>query len=339
MKIAFVGTGVMGQGMVANLLKAGHEVTVYTRTQSKADGLLVLGAKWASSPAESARGADIAISMVGYPNDVEEVWRGPQGFMSSAKPGCVLIDMTTSSPALARSLAAEAVTKGFGPLDAPVSGGDRGAREGTLTIMAGGAQQDFDFAQPVFAAMGKTIVLQGAPGTGQLCKLANQIGIASGMIAMAEALAFARATGLNLETTLRSISGGGASSWALLNLAPRVLKGDFGFLQSGGEVLVVSFQLGQEVEFRLLIGDLLFEGLLFGGQLALHLLAVFEELGEFRLVFLKFLQARNGLVTLGSQSLLTVLDRLGRSVEFVAEPVVFVIENLVVGRHLLDAQG
>ena len=227
MKIAFVGTGVMGQGMVANLLKAGHEVTVYTRTKAKADGLLALGAKWASSPAESVRGADIAISMVGYPNDVEEVWRGPQGFLSSAKPGCVLIDMTTSSPALARSLAVEAAAKGFGPLDAPVSGGDRGAREGTLTIMAGGAQQDFDFAQPVFAAMGKTIVLQGAPGTGQLCKLANQIGIASGMIAMAEALAFARATGLNLETTLRSISGGGASSWALLNLAPRVLKGDF----------------------------------------------------------------------------------------------------------------
>ena len=227
MKIAFVGTGVMGQGMVANLLKAGHEVRVYTRTKAKADGLLALGAKWASSPAESARGADIAISMVGYPNDVEEVWRGPQGFMSSARPGCVLIDMTTSSPALARSLAVEAAAKGFGPLDAPVSGGDRGAREGTLTIMAGGAQQDFDFAQPVFAAMGKTIVLQGGPGTGQLCKLANQIGIASGMIAMAEALAFARATGLNLETTLRSISGGGASSWALLNLAPRVLKGDF----------------------------------------------------------------------------------------------------------------
>ena len=227
MKIAFVGTGVMGQGMVANLLKAGHQVTVYTRTKAKADGLLALGARWAASPAEAARGADIAISMVGYPDDVEEVWRGPQGFMSSARPGCVLVDMTTSSPALARSLAVEASAKGFGPLDAPVSGGDRGAREGTLTIMVGGAQKDFDFAQPVFAAMGKTIVLQGAPGTGQLCKLANQIGIASGMIAMAEALAFARATGLNLETTLRSISGGGASSWALLNLAPRVLKGDF----------------------------------------------------------------------------------------------------------------
>ena len=227
MKIAFVGTGVMGQGMVANLLKAGHQVTVYTRTKTKADGLLALGALWAGSPADAARGADLAISMVGYPDDVEEVWRGPQGFMSAARRGCVLVDMTTSSPALARSLAAEASAKGFGPLDAPVSGGDRGAREGTLTIMVGGAQQDFDFAQQVFAAMGKTIVLQGAPGTGQLCKLANQIGIASGMIAMAEALAFARATGLNLETTLRSISGGGASSWALLNLAPRVLKGDF----------------------------------------------------------------------------------------------------------------
>ncbi len=227
MKIAFVGTGVMGQGMVANLLKAGHEVTLHTRTKAKADGLLALGAKWASSPAGSARGADLAISMVGYPNDVEEVWRGPQGLMSAARPGCVLVDMTTSSPALARSLAAESVAKGFGPLDAPVSGGDRGAREGTLTIMAGGAPKDFDFAQPVFAAMGKTIVLQGAPGTGQLCKLANQVGIASGMIALAEALAFARATGLNLETTLRSISVGGASSWALLNLAPRVLKGDF----------------------------------------------------------------------------------------------------------------
>lgn len=227
MKIAFVGTGVMGQGMVANLLKAGHEVTVYTRTKAKADGLRALGAKWASSPAEAARGADLAISMVGYPNDVEEVWRGPQGFLSAAKPGCVLADMTTSSPALARSLAAEAAAKGFGPLDAPVSGGDRGAREGTLTIMVGGAPRDFDLAQPAFAAMGKTIVLQGGPGTGQLCKLANQIGIASGMIAMAEALVFARATGLDLETTLRSISGGGASSWALLNLAPRVLKGDF----------------------------------------------------------------------------------------------------------------
>ena len=158
MKIAFVGTGVMGKSMVANLLKAGHEVTVFTRTKAKAADLFALGAKWAASPAEAAKGVDAVISMVGYPNDVEEVWRGPQGFMSTAKTGCVLIDMTTSSPALARSLATEAAAKGFGPLDAPVSGGDRGAREGTLTIMVGGTEKDYDFAQPLFAAMGKTIV-------------------------------------------------------------------------------------------------------------------------------------------------------------------------------------
>jgi 3-hydroxyisobutyrate dehydrogenase len=224
MRIAFVGTGVMGKSMAGHLLKAGHEVVVYTRTKAKAEDLLKAGARWADSPGAAVAGADAAISMVGYPNDVEEVWRE---FLSAARPGCLLIDMTTSSPALARKLAAQATAQGCLPLDAPVSGGDRGAREATLTIMVGGAAADFEKARPLFEAMGKTISLQGGPGAGQLCKLANQIGIASGMVAMAEALAFARATGLNLETTLRSISGGGASSWALLNLAPRVLKGDF----------------------------------------------------------------------------------------------------------------
>jgi len=227
MKIAFVGTGVMGKSMAGHLLKAGHEVVVSTRTKAKAEDLLQAGAKWADTPAEACRGAQVAISMVGYPQDVDEVWRGPQGFLTTAVQGCILIDMTTSSPALARELAQAAQARGCAALDAPVSGGDRGAREATLTIMVGGAAPDFEAAKPLFAAMGKTIVLQGGPGTGQLCKLANQIGIASGMIAMSEALAFAHATGLNLETTLQSISGGGASSWALLNLAPRVLKGDF----------------------------------------------------------------------------------------------------------------
>jgi 3-hydroxyisobutyrate dehydrogenase len=227
MKIAFVGTGVMGKSMAGHLLKAGHEVVVSTRTKAKAEDLLQAGAKWADTPAEACRGAQVAISMVGYPQDVDEVWRGPQGFLTTAAQGCILIDMTTSSPALARELAQAAQARGCAALDAPVSGGDRGAREATLTIMVGGAAPDFEAVKPLFAAMGKTIVLQGGPGTGQLCKLANQIGIASGMIAMSEALAFAHATGLNLETTLQSISGGGASSWALLNLAPRVLKGDF----------------------------------------------------------------------------------------------------------------
>ena len=224
MKIAFVGTGVMGKSMAGQLLKAGHEVVVYTRTKAKAAELLAAGARWADSPAEAARGADAAISMVGYPNDVEEVWRS---FRSTARPGCLLIDMTTSSPGLARQLAAAATAQGCRPLDAPVSGGDRGAREATLTIMVGGTAADYELARPLFEAMGKTISLQGGPGAGQLCKLANQIAIASGMVAMAEALAFARANGLDLEAVLKALSGGGASSWALSNLAPRVLKGDF----------------------------------------------------------------------------------------------------------------
>ena len=224
MRIAFVGTGVMGKSMAGHLLKAGHEVVVYTRTKAKAADLLAAGALWAESPAAAVQGADAAISMVGYPNDVEEVW---QGFLSAARPGCLLIDMTTSSPSLARKLAAAATARGCLPLDAPVSGGDRGAREATLTIMVGGAAADYEKARPLFEAMGKTISLQGGPGTGQLCKLANQIAIASGMVAMAEALAFARANGLDLEAVLKALSGGGASSWALLNLAPRVLKGDF----------------------------------------------------------------------------------------------------------------
>jgi 3-hydroxyisobutyrate dehydrogenase len=224
MRIAFVGTGVMGKSMAGHLLKAGHEVVVYTRTKSKAADLLAAGARWAESPAAAAQAADAAISMVGYPNDVEEVW---QGFLRTARPGCLLIDMTTSSPSLARKLAVAATAQGCLPLDAPVSGGDRGAREATLTIMVGGAAADFEQARPLFEAMGKTISLQGGPGAGQLCKLANQIAIASGMVAMAEALAFARANGLDLDAVLKALSGGGASSWALLNLAPRVLKGDF----------------------------------------------------------------------------------------------------------------
>jgi 3-hydroxyisobutyrate dehydrogenase len=224
MRIAFVGTGVMGKSMAGHLLKAGHEVVVYTRTPAKAADLLAAGARWADSPAAAAQGADAALSMVGYPSDVEEVW---QGFLAAARPGCLLIDMTTSSPDLARKLAAQASAKGCLPLDAPVSGGDRGAREATLTIMVGGAAGDYEKARPLFEAMGKTISLQGGPGAGQLCKLANQIAIASGMVAMAEALAFARANQLDLAAVLQALSGGGASSWALLNLAPRVLKGDF----------------------------------------------------------------------------------------------------------------
>ena len=227
MRIAFVGTGVMGKSMAGHLIAAGHEVRVHTRTRAKAEPLLAAGARWADSPAEAADGADAALSMVGYPSDVAEVWRGAKGFLRVARPGQLLVDLTTSDPALARELAAEAASRGADALDAPVSGGDRGAREAALSIMVGGERAAFDRARPFLGLLGKTLVLQGGPGAGQLCKLANQVAIASGMVAVCEALAFARATGLDAATVLESISGGAAGSWGLSNLAPRVLKGDF----------------------------------------------------------------------------------------------------------------
>ncbi|MFM9000095.1 MAG: NAD(P)-dependent oxidoreductase [Opitutia bacterium] len=224
MRIAFVGTGVMGASMAGHLLRAGHELVVHTRTRAKAELLLAAGARWAASPAEAADGAEACISMVGYPSDVEDVWRG---FMASAPRGCLLVDMTTSSPALARRLAADAVARGLRPLDAPVSGGDRGAREGTLTIMTGGSAEDHAAATPIFSLMGRTVERLGGPGAGQLCKLANQIAVASGMVAMTETLAFAKAAGLDLAAVHRAVSGGAAGSWPMTNLAPRVLRGDF----------------------------------------------------------------------------------------------------------------
>jgi 3-hydroxyisobutyrate dehydrogenase len=217
----------MGTSMAGHLLKAGHAVTVNTRTRKRAEPLIVAGAIWADSPAAAARGADIAISMVGYPADVAEVWSGPHGFLTAAHRGQLLIDMTTSDPTLARTLAKEAAAKGVAALDAPVSGGDRGAREAALSIMVGGSQVDFARAKPIFEIMGKSVVLQGEAGAGQLCKLTNQIAIASSMLAMCEALTFAQAAGLHPETVLSSISGGAAGSWSLTNLAPRVLKGDY----------------------------------------------------------------------------------------------------------------
>ena len=227
MRIAFVGTGVMGSSMAGHLLAAGHQVAIHTRTRAKAERLLAAGATWAESPAAAADGADAALSMVGYPADVDQVWRGPAGFLAAPRPPGLLIDLTTSDPALARELAAAAAARGLEALDAPVSGGDRGAREATLSIMVGGAAAGFERAKPLLGAMGRTIVLQGGPGAGQLCKLANQVAIASGMVAVCEALAFARATGLDPATVLESISGGAAGSWGLSNLAPRVLRGDF----------------------------------------------------------------------------------------------------------------
>ena len=227
MKIGFIGLGVMGSSMAKNLITAGHELTVYNRTRSKAQGVLQEGAAWGETPAAVTRESELIITIVGFPQDVEEVYFGDSGVLAEATEGMILIDMTTSSPALAEKIAEAAGKKGAHALDAPVSGGDIGAKEGTLSIMVGGEKAAFDKALPIFETLGKNIVLQGPAGAGQHTKMCNQIAIAGTMLGMSEALSYAKHSGLDPETVLKSISGGAAASWSLSNLAPRVLKGDY----------------------------------------------------------------------------------------------------------------
>jgi 3-hydroxyisobutyrate dehydrogenase len=225
--IAFIGTGVMGRSMAAHLLEGGYPLTVYNRSKEKAAELLEKGARWAESPGAAAETADIVISIVGYPRDVEEIYLGPRGIVERAKAGAVLADMTTSSPVLARKIAEKARARGIKSLDAPVSGGDLGAKNAALTIMAGGDEEAFTRMLPVFRLMGKTIVRQGESGAGQHCKMSNQIAIASTMMAAAEALLYGIKAGLDPHTMLKSIESGSAGSWTLSNLVPRMLAGDF----------------------------------------------------------------------------------------------------------------
>jgi len=225
--IGFIGLGVMGQSMAGHLLAAGNRLQVHTRTRAKAGELLDRGAIWADSPAALARACDIVFTIVGFPQDVEAVYLGADGLLANLRPGAVLVDMTTSRPELAIRIAAAAFERGGQALDAPVSGGDKGAREGTLSIMVGGDRAAFDRVLPRFETMGKNIVHQGPPGSGQHCKLCNQMIIASTMVGVCEAIAYARQAGLAPETVLKSISAGAAGSWLLSNLAPRMLAGDF----------------------------------------------------------------------------------------------------------------
>ena len=225
--IGFAGLGVMGYSMAGHIMKGGYDLLVYNRTKEKAMGLLAQGAVWTDDPFSLAEKSDVVITMVGYPKDVEEVYLGVRGIVAGARPGSILIDMTTSSPALAVKIAEKAAEKGLFSLDAPVSGGDKGAREGTLSIMAGGDAGVFQSMLPLFELMGKNIVLQGGAGSGQHTKMANQIALASNMMGVCEALAYSKKAGLDPETVLRSISGGAAGSWSLSNLAPRILAGDF----------------------------------------------------------------------------------------------------------------
>jgi len=226
MEIAWIGTGVMGASMAGHLLAAGHRLRIFTRTRSKADGLIARGAVWTDSPAEAADGVDLAISIVGLPEDVEEVHLGGRGTLVASTPPKVVVDMTTSSPALAVRIAEEAVKRGIGAVDAPVSGGDVGARDATLSIMVGGEEAAVAAAMPAFRQMGRTIVHQGPAGSGQHTKMVNQIAIASTMVGMCEGLRYAEDAGLDPGQVLESISGGAAGSWTLQNLAPRVLRSD-----------------------------------------------------------------------------------------------------------------
>ncbi|EHI1273149.1 TPA: NAD(P)-dependent oxidoreductase [Listeria monocytogenes] len=253
-KIGFVGTGVMGLSMAGHLLEAGYEVLVYTRTKTKAEDLLEKGALWIKTPGELANKVDILISMVGYPKDVEELYLGENGFLENLAVGTVAIDMTTSSPALAKKMAEFGREKGIGVLDAPVSGGDIGAKNGTLAIMVGGSEDVFLKVKPIFDILGSSVILQGDAGAGQHTKMVNQIAIASNMIGVTEAIIYAEAAGLNPSSVLDSISGGAAGSWSLANLIPRVLKDDFSpgffikhFIKDMGIAISEAKQMGLEL--------------------------------------------------------------------------------------------
>ncbi|MCM3742665.1 NAD(P)-dependent oxidoreductase [Sporosarcina luteola] len=226
-KIAFIGTGVMGSSIVKHLLNADYEVTIFTRTKEKAEVLIGHGAKWAETAGQATAAADVVLTMVGYPSDVEEVYYSADGILENVRQGMILIDMTTSSPALAKRIAADAEVKGVSSIDAPVSGGDVGAQNGTLSIMCGGDRVTFREVHPLLQVFGKQIVYQGEAGAGQHTKMCNQIAIATNMIGVCEALVYGKEAGLDAETVLQSISSGAAGSWSLSNLAPRMIKGDF----------------------------------------------------------------------------------------------------------------
>ncbi|MBZ5518526.1 NAD(P)-dependent oxidoreductase [Bacillus sp. KS1] len=252
--VGFIGLGVMGNSMASHILEAGYPVLVYTRTKQKAEEILNKGAVWQETVKDLSEKADIIITMVGYPSDVEEIYLGENGILRHAKEGAFVIDMTTSKPSLAKKIAEKAKEKSIHALDAPVSGGDIGARNGTLAIMAGGEKEAFEACLPLFSVMGENIQYQGPAGSGQHTKMCNQIAIAAGMVGVAEAMAYAEKSGLNPEQVLKSITTGAAGSWSLTNLAPRMLKGDFApgfyvkhFIKDMGIALEEAELMGEEM--------------------------------------------------------------------------------------------
>ncbi|MBI1337764.1 MAG: NAD-binding protein [Phycisphaera sp.] len=228
--LGFIGLGVMGRSMAGHLHDAGYALHVHTRTKATAEALHGRGAVWHDTPSSLAPLCDAIITIVGYPRDVEEVYFGKDnrsGLLHNAKPGAVLIDMTTSSPRLAQRIAKEASHGGLAAVDAPVSGGDVGARNATLSIMVGSDPDVFERVKPILGKLGTNIVLQGPPGSGQHTKMCNQIAIASNMLGVCEAMVYAERSGLDPRKVLSSIEKGAAGSWSLSNLAPRMLDGNF----------------------------------------------------------------------------------------------------------------
>ncbi|MDG2031533.1 MAG: NAD(P)-dependent oxidoreductase [Phycisphaerales bacterium] len=287
MRIAFLGTGVMGASMAGHLIDAGHDLTIHTRTQARAEALLSRGAIWAETPAVCADAQDVVISIVGLPSDVESVYLGPEGVLAAGKPPSLLIDMTTSTPSLARRIHQEASLRGISSIDAPVSGGDVGARNGTLSIMVGGDHDAITTAMPLLEAMGGSIVHQGGPGAGQHTKMVNQILIASMMVGASEGLLYAERAGLDGAKVIESVGGGAAGSWTINTLGPRMLQRDFepGFyVEHFLKDLSIALQEAQEM------------GLELPGLIQAH--ALYARLEA------------DGLGRKGTQVLLTLLERL-----------------------------
>ncbi|ETY73636.1 NAD(P)-dependent oxidoreductase [Lactiplantibacillus fabifermentans] len=227
MQLGFVGTGVMGAAIAQNLMAAGHQLTVYNRTKSKTDALVANGATWAATPADVAKHSDVVFTMVGFPTDVDNVYFGDDGIFSGLSAGKTVVDMTTSRPSLAVKIADYATAHGFHALDAPVSGGDIGAKNATLTVMVGGDTATYQAVLPLFETIGHQVNHFGGPGTGQHAKMANQIMIAGTMTGLTEMLLYAKAANLDLEKVLATLSSGGADNWSMDNYVPRILKDDY----------------------------------------------------------------------------------------------------------------
>jgi 3-hydroxyisobutyrate dehydrogenase len=226
-RVGWIGTGVMGQSMCGHIISKGYKATVYNRSKDKAQGLLDKGAGWGDTPKAVAEKSDIIFAIVGFPPDVREVFLGKEGALAGCRPGCVLVDMTTSEPSLAREIYEAAKAKSVASVDAPVSGGDVGAKNAALSIMVGGDTDAVEAVKPLFECMGKTIVHQGPAGAGQHTKMVNQILVASSMIGVCEALLYAQKSGLDPTTVLQSVTTGAANSWSLQNLGPRIIARNF----------------------------------------------------------------------------------------------------------------